>query len=160
LEQIKSKEKNLKRKGRNSGLKDAAVTHKGEVRLPRKLYQQMLTLCMKEMPNEACGLISGKGNQSISVWPMTNTEPSPYSFAIDLKEQEIAMREMKRRNENFIGIYHSHPYGKAWPSRDDVVNVQYQDAYYFIAAIGKKSFDLKCFKLADRKIEPVQIYVV
>ncbi len=154
---IKSKEKNLKKKGRNSGLKDAAVTHKGEVILSRKLYQQLLALCLKEMPNEACGLLSGKGNQCTSIWPMRNTEPSPYSFAIDVEEQEGAMREMKNRSESFIGIYHSHPNGEAWPSRDDVINVQYQDVYYFIAAIGNNSSDVRCFKLTGGKIQPVRL---
>jgi [CysO sulfur-carrier protein]-S-L-cysteine hydrolase len=158
-----SKKKNVKRwqhRERSLNLKGAGATPKAEyVLLPKHLYDSLMGELNKELPNEACGLISGFANRCMTLWPMTNIEPSPYSFAMDIDEQETAMTKMKAKKEALVGIYHSHPYGVPLPSRDDVAFANH-DAYYFIASVGKKREELRCFKIIDGKVKPVEIVIL
>jgi [CysO sulfur-carrier protein]-S-L-cysteine hydrolase len=160
---LESKKKNVKRlphRGRNLNLKGAGATLKIDcVLLPKQLYHSLMDELNKGLPNEACGLISGIANRCMTLWPMKNIEPSPYSFAIDVDEQDKAMTKMKNQNEAFIGIYHSHPYGDPVPSGDDIAFSSH-DAYYFIASVGKKKEELGCYKIIDGHVKLIEIIIL
>jgi [CysO sulfur-carrier protein]-S-L-cysteine hydrolase len=160
---LESKKKNVKRlpyRERNLNLKGAGATHKVDcVVLPKQLYHSLMGELNKELPNEACGLISGIANRCMTLWPMKNIEPSPYSFAMDVDEQETAVKNMKAKKEAFVGIYHSHPYGVPVPSRDDVAFASHE-AYYFIASVGMKREELRCYKIIDGKVRPIEIVIL
>lgn len=114
----------------------------------------------KDLPNESCGLISGVENRCLTVWPMQNIESTPYSFAIDPDEQELVLSRMHGRKESFLGIYHSHPFGKPVPSKDDVSFSIYPDVYYFIASVGGKEEELCCYKINKGKVKHINIRIV
>ncbi len=88
---------------------------------------------------------------------MKNIEPSPYSFAMDEEEQEFVFKQMKSQKEKFLAIYHSHPYGSAIPSKDDIRYAVFSEVYYLIAAIGKNTGKLKCYRIRNNKVTPVKI---
>ena len=113
----------------------------------------------KDLPNESCGLISGKGNKCFTIWPMQNIEPTPYSFAMDPNEQDLVLSHMSGRNESFVGIYHSHPYGRPLPSKDDVAFSIYPDVYYFIASVGGSEEELRCYRIRSGKVKHVDIMI-
>jgi [CysO sulfur-carrier protein]-S-L-cysteine hydrolase len=158
-----SKKRSVRRyqhRERSLNLKGAAATPKKDyVLLPKQLYRSLMVELNKELPNEACGLISGIVNRCMTLWPMKNIEPSPYSFAMDVNEQEKAVTKMKAKKEAFIGIYHSHPYGDPFPSRDDIAFASH-DAYYFIASVGKKREELRCYKIINGKVSPIEIVIL
>jgi [CysO sulfur-carrier protein]-S-L-cysteine hydrolase len=157
LESKKNRERKWKRKGRNSSLKAADATHKNQVLLPEKMYEEMMRNGRRLLPNEACGLISGRFNKCMTFWPMVNIEPSPFSFAMDVNEQDQVEKKMKQKNQRFMGIFHTHPFGQAVPSKDDIRSSFYPDVYYFIAAISKRSEELRCYKIKNGAVLPVEI---
>ncbi|KPL57618.1 hypothetical protein AM506_21240 [Rossellomorea vietnamensis] len=120
----------------------------------------MMLEVKKDLPNESCGLISGKENRCLTVWPMQNMEATPYSFAINPDEQELVLSRIHERNETFVGIYHSHPFGKPVPSKDDVTFSVYSEAYYFIASVGGKEEELCCYKINMGKVKHIDIKIV
>ena len=146
---------NLKERNLNS--KDADATRRERIEIPRVLYSELMKHAKSCLPNEACGLISGFENKCMTFWPMKNIEPSPYSFAMDELEQEFVFDQMKNKKERFLAIYHSHPYGNALPSRDDIRYAEYSEVYYLIAAVEKETEDLKCYRIRNQKVTRVKI---
>lgn len=53
-----------------------------EVRIAQQLYQQMVEHGYNSLPNEACGIASGKDGQIEQVWPLVNERPSPHRFFV------------------------------------------------------------------------------
>lgn len=155
----KNKENRWKRNAQSLNSKDAGVTLKERVFLSRELYQAIVTECKKELPNEACGFISGLDERCKHVWPAKNINPSPYTFAIDLNEQDRILNKVKRKSEDLLGMYHSHPYGKAVPSEDDIHHAPSQNMYYFILALGRVKTDIKCYKISKDKVKEVAIEI-
>jgi [CysO sulfur-carrier protein]-S-L-cysteine hydrolase len=150
-------EKNRQQKEQNSSSKDAVVEQDSTVLLSKKTYSKIINKCRRGLPNEACGLLSGRGNRCLTVWPMKNIDPTPFSFAMDINQQEITFEKMKNINESFIGIYHSHPNGVAFPSEDDVRHAVYPETFYFIISISHKKENLRCYKIKEGKVRNVEI---
>ncbi|WP_269139924.1 M67 family metallopeptidase [Rossellomorea arthrocnemi] len=123
------------------------------------MYSRIMLEVKKDLPNESCGLISGKENRCLAVWPMQNIEPTPHSFAMDPNEQDRVISHMLRRNESFVGIYHSHPFGRPVPSKDDVSFSLYPDVYYFIASVGGRDEELRCYKINNGKVKHINIVI-
>jgi [CysO sulfur-carrier protein]-S-L-cysteine hydrolase len=155
----KSNESKWKPKEQNLNLKVADVEQNNTVLLSKNIYSKIMYECKMGMPNEACGLLSGCGNRCKTVWPMKNIEPTPFSFAMDIQEQDLTFDKMKRRNESFVGIYHSHPFGSAVPSHDDVIHALYPSAFYFVISISHGSADLRCFKIIKGKVKHVEVII-
>ena len=153
----KKNKKKWKPSGPSLNLKAAGVTHKEKVSISRELFQTLIAECKKELPNEACGLISGFNSRCNKIWPTRNTNPSPYTFAIDFNDQDRILKQLKSNHEDFVGIYHSHPYGKAVPSEDDIIHAPDQDVYYFIIALGSVNNDIKCYKIKNNKVKEIEI---
>ncbi|MBV6683333.1 MULTISPECIES: M67 family metallopeptidase [Rossellomorea] len=133
------------------------ATRKESVFLSKNLYSRLILEAKSSMPNEACGLLSGSGSKCTRVWPMRNTEPSPFSFAIDEGEKERAVREMHERNEAFIGLYHSHPNGLPVPSQDDIDHAP--DVFYFIISVGGAEEGIRCYRIRGRQVMHLTIIV-
>ncbi|MGM0851466.1 MAG: Mov34/MPN/PAD-1 family protein [Bacillota bacterium] len=159
MELRKRIESKWKLRGRNLNLRDAGATPKEIVRMPNRVYKRIMIEVKKGLPNEACGLISGSMNLCQTIWPMRNTEPTPYSFAIDPDEQDHVMGEMLHKREVFMGIYHSHPYGSPVPSKDDVTFSQFPEVYYFIAAVGGGKEEIRCYKINNGKVKHIDIVI-
>jgi proteasome lid subunit RPN8/RPN11 len=76
--------------------------------------------CRRELPNEACGILGGRGGRVESVHPVRSARPSPSRFVMDPAAQFAALDELSRAGREVVGIYHSHPGGPAAPSSVDV----------------------------------------
>ncbi|UII58056.1 M67 family metallopeptidase (plasmid) [Cytobacillus spongiae] len=155
----KNKRRKWKRNEQSLDLRDAGATPKEKVYISKKLRHLLIRECKKELPNEACGFISGHRKVCKHVWPAKNTNPSPYTFSIDIDDQDRIMSEMKKNNEEPVGIYHSHPYGKAVPSTDDINHAPSQPVYYFIIAIGKVKADIRCYIISKGNVKEVHLEV-
>lgn len=80
-------------------------------------------------PQEACGLISAPSGTSLAerdehglygLWSAENASADPKtSFLIDPDEQRRLLMHIWERNEEVVGIFHSHPRGPATPSETD-----------------------------------------
>lgn len=76
-------------------------------------YEKMVKHCIKSLPLEACGLLSGKDGKARTFWPMENINRCPVSFSMDLEQIHRTFELMDKKNEDLLGIVHSHPTGKA-----------------------------------------------
>jgi proteasome lid subunit RPN8/RPN11 len=76
-----------------------------------------------ERPNESCAILLGTENEGKSnvekVFLTKNTERSPVNFTISAEQRLEADKMEKELKLKIIGIFHSHPDSKAYPSSTD-----------------------------------------
>lgn len=120
----------------------------------------MLAHCRESYPDEACGLLAGTGDRVSGLFEMTNTEPSPVSYFMDPKEQFSAMKEMREKGLQMVGIFHSHPQSPAYPSARDVSLACYDEAVYIIVSLAERERPaVKAFRIVAGNIEEVDLVV-
>jgi proteasome lid subunit RPN8/RPN11 len=62
-----------------------------------------------------------------------------------------AQRVMRNREEQLLGIYHSHPRSSdPFPSATDVRLAYYPSAVYFIIGLGERGERLRAFRISER----------
>lgn len=129
--------------------------------LKRDDRDKIIKQCVKEFPNEACGILAGRNGKVEKVYEMTNADKSAATFFMDAKEQLKVMREIRNSGLEMAGIYHSHAASGAYPSNHDVEMAFYPEAsYVIISLIDKNKPDIKSFKINEGRITEEEIKVV
>ncbi len=126
--------------------------------IPPDLIDLMISHCRSGYPNEACGILAGKGGRAEKIYAMTNAEPSPVSYLMDPSEQFAAMKEMRTKGLDMIAIFHSHPQSPAYPSGKDVSLAFYSEAIYVIVSfINRENPEIRGYTIQDGVVEEVEI---
>jgi proteasome lid subunit RPN8/RPN11 len=90
------------------------------VQITSDLLATLQTLANKAFPEEACGLLLGRPDAIIDLRPARNVADEPRRrFEIDPAMLLATHREARGLGLEVIGHYHSHPNGRAAPSRRD-----------------------------------------
>jgi len=127
--------------------------------IPKDIFDELIFHCKDASPNEACGILAGKGKQASKIYKMTNIEKSPVRYFMDSKEQFKVMKDMRENNLSMLAIFHSHPSSQAYPSAKDLSLAFYEDAVYIIVSLIEKGPIVKGFLMREGKIEEVGIVV-
>jgi proteasome lid subunit RPN8/RPN11 len=114
--------------------------------------------CIAVLPNEACGILAGRGGAVLRVIAMTNAEPSPAFYVMDPGEQFKVMKELRQAGLDLVGIYHSHTGSRAYPSATDVQLASYPEAVYVIVSLmDRENPEVRGFSLRDGVIDEVPL---
>ncbi|MGN0666955.1 MAG: M67 family metallopeptidase [Huintestinicola sp.] len=93
------------------------------IKLKKSDFDRIAAHALRELPNEACGLIGGEitheGKAVKEVYFLTNTDASEEHFSMDPKEQLAAVRDMRSKGYVPLGSWHSHPASPSCPSDED-----------------------------------------
>ncbi len=108
--------------------------------LRREHWRAMREHVAREFPNEACGMVAGTDGISRAVYPIPNVERSPTRYRMEPRAQLAAFEAMDEAGWDLLAIYHSHPYGQAYPSAVDVAEAAYPVVYLIWAPVGKHWF--------------------
>lgn len=131
-----------------------------EVILRREFIRGMLSHGRSAYPDEACGILAGKGNTAAVLYRAANAESSPVSYQIDPQEQFRIMKEIRGKGMRMVAIYHSHPYSPPYPSPTDVKLAFYPDAAYIIVGLlDRDNPEVKAFEIADDSVREIDIKV-
>ncbi len=91
-----------------------------QVAISSRLVEQIVALAAAEPRREICGLLLGTDDWIEEIVPAANVAADPTCrFEVDPAVQFEAIRTARARGRAVIGCYHSHPSGKATPSRID-----------------------------------------
>ena len=105
-------------------------------------------------PDECCGLIGGEENgNATNIYRLRNTSAHP-EVAYEAAPEELfaAQREMRRRGEQLLAIYHSHPRAiTPAPSDTDVRLAYYPSAVYLIIGLGGREPSLGAFRISEQE---------
>lgn len=129
--------------------------------LRKESFEQIVKQCIIKLPDEACGILSGKAGKVDNVYEMLNTDKSPQSFFMDPAEQLRINKEIRKLGQEMVGIYHSHVASLAYPSERDVEMAFYPEASYLIISLKDKDRpSAGSFKIQDGKIIEEELKIV
>ena len=118
--------------------------------LSKALYEEMIAHCKREYPKEACGILAGREGVVEQGYPMTNVEDSPIGYSMDSKEQLMVEKQMRSRNQQMVGIYHSHTASPAYPSSVDVSLAISPDISYVLVSLRDQARpEVKSYRIQD-----------
>jgi len=134
---------------------------KEKITLPINIVNQILAHAQSRDAEEICGLIAESAGKVKSLYPIQNISVHREKlYQMDGKEQINAMRAMRENGEQLYAIYHSHPFGEAYPSVTDVNEAQYPDVIYLIVSLDIKGvLDLRAYRLNNVDIEVLKVEV-
>jgi len=128
------------------------------VRLSSQLAQDLVDHAIRDLPNECCGLIAGRGGTAVRLHPATNSEGSPFMYVMDPREQMELMDAIDESGDDLLAIYHSHTRSAAFPSRTDVELAFFPDTLYLIVSIADRDAPvIRAFRLSRTAPEGEQI---
>ena len=109
-------------------------------------------------PEEACGLLGGKGDEVNRVYPISNIARSPERFRMDPTQQVEALMQIDEWGE-LVGIYHSHPSGPTTPSELDIKEAAYPEAAYLVWAKQHEEWQCRAFIILPEGPREIQIHI-
>lgn len=119
---------------------------------------------IKELPDEACGLIAGEknGDDKIikKVYLLTNIDHSNEHFSLDPKEQLAAVKDMRANGIVPLGNWHSHPESPSRPSEEDKRLAYDKTASYMILSLmNREEPVLNSFKISGDTAEKEELVI-
>ena len=128
--------------------------------LSKALYEEMIAHCKRDYPKEACGILAGKAGEVEQVYPMRNVEDSPIGYSMDPKEQLAVEKQMRSRNQQMVGIYHSHTASPAYPSSVDVsLAISPDIAYVLVSLKDQARPEVKSYRIQEGLISAEDLQV-
>ena len=129
----------------------------------------MIAHCNTGYPNEACGMLGGRDGKVEKVYCMTNAKPGPDYYEMDAEEQFRVMKDMRDAGLAMVGMFHSHPTGRAYPSSVDVEKAywpgtqlpNYPDAVYVIISLMDREKPVaKGYSIEEGSVTEVPVTVL
>ena len=132
------------------------------LRIPKALYEELIAHCQAQYPKEACGILAGVDGKVERVFPMTNVDDSPISYAFEPKEQLRVHKGMAEGKLDLLAIYHSHTATAASPSPVDVarasepgVALLMPDVHYVLVSLkDRRHPDIKNYTIREGQVFP------
>ncbi len=131
-------------------------------RLDQADHEVLVAHARRAYPNEACALLAGRDDGGtrtvVKVYALPNVEASPTFYRVEPRAQLAAMNEMDDHDWELVGIFHSHTFTEAYPSRTDVQLAAYPDAAYLILSLADVDApELRAFSIRDGEVNPVPL---
>lgn len=106
--------------------------------LPRSVADEMLGHARAELPNEACGLLSGSLATGLATrfHAARNSEASPLRYNVDPEDLVRITFAIEEAGEELVAIFHSHTLSPAVPSATDLRAAMYPDPFYLLASLA------------------------
>jgi proteasome lid subunit RPN8/RPN11 len=112
-------------------------------------WTQMRDQMQAALPEEACGLLSGRDARVEMVYPLENAAHSPTRFVIDPREQVEAMLAMEAAGQELLAVYHSHPLGPLHPSGTDIREAGYLGIAHLIWSRQDEEWQCRAFLIGN-----------
>ncbi len=132
--------------------------------LTKSDYNRIVEHALRELPDEACGLIAGKieDNDKIikKVYLLTNIDHSNEHFSLDPKEQLEAIKDMRACGFVPLGNWHSHPESPSRPSDEDKrLAYDSKASYMILSLMDRESPVLNSFKIQGDNAEKEELVI-
>jgi proteasome lid subunit RPN8/RPN11 len=138
-----------------------------QLTVPRAIYEEMIAQARSELPNECCGLLAGRrqesddGGQESEVvkeapsmiverrYAMVNAALSPTEYLSDPRSMFDAVRDMRRHEIEIVAVYHSHPTSAPVPSLTDLERNYSPDVMNLIISLKDGLPHMRAWWLTD-----------
>ena len=134
------------------------------IKLTKSDFEKILAHAVKELPDEACGLIAGTvedGDKEIKkVYLLTNIDHSNEHFSLDPKEQLEAIKDMRKNGFVPLGNWHSHPESPSRPSEEDKrLAFDSKASYMILSLMDRENPVLNSFKINGTASEKEELVI-
>ena len=134
------------------------------IKLTKSDFKKILAHAVKELPDEACGLIAGTvedGDKEIKkVYLLTNIDHSNEHFSLDPKEQLEAIKDMRKNGFVPLGNWHSHPESPSRPSEEDKrLAFDSKASYMILSLMDRENPILNSFKITGDTAEKEELVI-
>jgi [CysO sulfur-carrier protein]-S-L-cysteine hydrolase len=108
------------------------------LQLPAAVADEVMRHARAELPNEACGLLSGSlaTGRTTRFHPARNLEASPLRYNVHPEDLVRITFEIEEAGEELVAIFHSHTRTAAVPSATDRRAAMYADPFYLLASLA------------------------
>ena len=118
--------------------------------LGSELAQAIIAHALQGYPHEVCGIVAGRGEVGVALFPGRNVSPTPqvaYELDADTLVRQI---EFEEAGLMLAAIYHSHPNGPETPSPTDIAMAFYPDSVHVICSLtDPERPTLRGFRIAN-----------
>jgi proteasome lid subunit RPN8/RPN11 len=106
--------------------------------IPASVAEQMVVHARAELPNEACGLLSGSlaTGMATAFHPARNSEASPLRYNVHPEDLVRIVFAIEDAGEDLVGIFHSHTRSPAVPSATDRRTAMYPSVFYVLTTLA------------------------
>ena len=133
--------------------------------IPRSVAEELLEHARSEVPNEACGLLSGSlaAGTATTYHRARNADASPFVYTVDPEDLVRIVFGIEDAGEDLVAIFHSHTHTPAVPSPTDRRQAHYPDCFYVLATLSDPAADaanaLRAWKITDGKSREVPLTI-
>jgi [CysO sulfur-carrier protein]-S-L-cysteine hydrolase len=142
------------------------------LKLPKRLMNRMIEHARREIPNESCGLLAGRGDTASHLYIIKNLEDSPRLQALNIPADRrvryfmdeaqlfYAQKNMRDNGLDLLAIFHSHPAGPDVPSTTDVRLAYYPEARYLILSLADpEKPTVRSFRIVDGRVDQEELEI-
>jgi proteasome lid subunit RPN8/RPN11 len=130
------------------------------IELERAFFDEMVRHGLAAFPNEACGLLAGRGGRPVKFFAMTNQDASPVSYRLEPKEQLKVFDEIDDEGWDLLGIFHTHTHSEAYPSETDLRQAFYPEALYLLMSLSDREKPvLRGFRIEDGEVTEDEVAI-
>lgn len=130
------------------------------IKIPQHIVDAIIKQAKDELPNEACGLLTGLDGIVQKQYALTNIDRSPEHFSFDPQEQFKVLKDARSKGQKIVANYHSHPASPARPSDEDKRLAFDPNIVYIIVSLAEETPDIKAFSLVDCCMQPYEIQII
>jgi proteasome lid subunit RPN8/RPN11 len=134
------------------------------------MVDEMIDHAIADLPNECCGLISGKDGTAAKLFRTGNAEKSPFRYSIEPLDLKRALEEMDAADTEVLVVYHSHVASPAYPSQTDVRLAHwpgveppieiFPGAYYVLVSLqDREKPDVRGFTIRGGQVDEVELAI-
>ena len=130
------------------------------VEVSRAVYDEMVAHACEERPFECCGLLAGTDGAITRSHRATNVaEQCGIRYELDPREYLKLSREIDDADLDLVGVYHSHPFTRAYPSATDVGQAWEGLVYVIVSLTDFLAPVVKAFTVSDGTVaeQPIEI---
>jgi proteasome lid subunit RPN8/RPN11 len=136
------------------------------LKIDRAIHDAIVAHAKKDHPDEACGVVAGpEGSDTPTRFvPMVNAAGSPTFSEFDSGELLALYKEMDKRDEEPVVIYHSHTATEAYPSRTDIGLASEPNAHYVLVSTREHGnsegpVDFRSYRIVDGEVTEEEVSV-
>ena len=137
------------------------------LKIDRAIYDAIVAHAKKDHPDEACGVVAGpEGSDTPTRFvPMVNAAGSPTFYEFDSGELLALYKEMDKRDEEPVVIYHSHTATEAYPSRTDIGLASEPNAHYVLVSTREHGnsegpVEFRSYRIVDGEVTEEEVSVL
>jgi proteasome lid subunit RPN8/RPN11 len=142
------------------------VVNRPGLTLPTALAEELIAHARAEVPNEACGILSGDLATGVAAayHPARNADASPYVYTVHPDDLVRIVFAIEDAGEDLLAIFHSHTHTPAVPSPTDRRQAMYPDAFYLLVSLSDPDAtpaeSLRAWRIRDGESTEVSLSLV